>query len=152
MSQASIDEHWMQVALECAARAAEEGEVPVGAVLVRQDQPIATAWNQPITLCDPSAHAEILVLRAGAKALQNYRLPETTLYVSLEPCLMCAGALVHARVQRVVFGAFDPKAGVISAGFNVVGHSALNHAVDYQGGVLAEASAALLQDFFRARR
>lgn len=133
------DHAWMIEALALAARAAAEGEVPVGAILVWEDQKIGEGWNQSISLCDPTAHAEIMALRMGAKAQQNYRLPESTLYVSLEPCAMCRGALVHARVKRVVFAASDPKAGE-------------NHRVDCVGGLLAEESRALLQAFFRARR
>ncbi|MBP6103877.1 MAG: tRNA adenosine(34) deaminase TadA [Gammaproteobacteria bacterium] len=133
------DHYWMREALKLAERAAMEGEVPVGAVLVCEGQKIGEGWNQPIGLCDPTAHAEIMALRAGAQDQRNYRLPESTLYVSLEPCPMCMGALVHARVKRLVFGAFDPKTGD-------------NHYIDSAGGVLAEESKGLLQAFFRARR
>ena len=133
------DHDWMREALKLAERAAIEGEVPVGAVLVCEGQKIGEGWNQSISLCDPTAHAEIMALRTGAQDQRNYRLPESTLYVSLEPCPMCMGALVHARVKRLVFGASDPKAGD-------------NHQIDCVGGVLAEESKGLLQAFFRARR
>jgi tRNA(adenine34) deaminase len=133
------DHHWMKEALKLAERAATEGEVPVGAVLICQGQKIGEGWNRSISFCDPTAHAEIMALRAGAQNQGNYRLPESTLYVSLEPCAMCMGALVHARVKRLVFGAFDPKTGD-------------NHAIDCVGGLLAEESKGLLQAFFRARR
>lgn len=146
------DEHWMQQALACAARAAEAGEVPVGAVLVAGDKMIAEGWNQPIVGHDPTAHAEVMCLRAAGQTLGNYRLADTTLYVTLEPCLMCVGAIVHARVARVVFGAFDPKSGAVSSlcrGFELPG---LNHRVEASGGVLAEPCGALLREFFRDRR
>lgn len=146
------DLYWMQQALALAARAALEGEVPVGALVVFQGQKIAEGWNQPIRCHDPSAHAEMVALRAAAAYQKNYRLVHSTLYVTLEPCLMCAGAIVHARVQRLVFGAFDRKAGAIQSVFQVLDQPALNHRVAYQGGVLADDSICLLQDFFRARR
>ncbi len=134
-----MDHYWMKEALKLAEQAAKEGEVPVGAVLVLEGQKIAEGWNRTIGLCDPSAHAEIMALRAGAEHLQNHRLVDTTLYVSLEPCSMCAGALLHARIKRLVFGAYDPKMGE-------------NHRVIAMGGVLATDSQNLLQAFFRARR
>ncbi len=134
-----MDHHWMKEALKLAKRAAAEGEVPVGAVLVLEGQKIAEGWNRTIGLCDPSAHAEIMALRAGAEHLQNHRLVDTTLYVSLEPCSMCAGALRHARIKRLVFGAYDSKVGD-------------NHQIIVTGGILAEDSQKVLQAFFRARR
>ena len=146
------DEHWMQQALALAARAGAAGEVPVGAVLVADDTLIAGGWNQPIAAHDPSAHAEVMCLREAGQALGNYRLTGTTLYVTLEPCLMCVGAIVHARVARVVFGAPDPKSGAVESlcrGFELPG---LNHRVEISGGVLAESCGALLREFFRARR
>jgi tRNA(adenine34) deaminase len=146
------DEHWMQQALDLAARAAEAGEVPVGAVLVADGELIAEGWNQPITGHDPTAHAEVMCLRAAGQARANYRLTDTTLYVTLEPCLMCVGAIVHARVARVIFGAFDPKSGAVSSlcrGFELPG---LNHRVEASGGVLAGPCGALLSEFFRDRR
>jgi tRNA(adenine34) deaminase len=146
------DEHWMQQALALASRAAGAGEVPVGAVLVADGKLIAEGWNQPIAGHDPTAHAEVMCLRAAGHALGNYRLANTTLYVTLEPCLMCVGAIVHARVARVVFGAFDPKSGAVSSlcrGFELPG---LNHRVAASGGVLAESCGELLRAFFRDRR
>jgi tRNA(adenine34) deaminase len=146
------DEHWMQRALELAARAAEAGEVPVGAVLIEGDTCLAEGWNQPIGRHDPSAHAEVMALRAGGTSLGNYRLSGTTLFVTLEPCLMCVGAIVHARVQRLVFGAFDPKSGAVSSlvqGFELPG---LNHRVETTGGVLADECGERLKQFFRERR
>lgn len=146
------DELWMRHALALARRAADAGEVPVGAVLVRDGAVIAEGWNQPIALHDPTAHAEILSLRAGSLALGNYRLNGTTLYVTLEPCVMCAGAIVHARVQRLVFGATDPKAGAVDSVYDVLARPRLNHAVAWRGGVLAAECGDLLRDFFRIRR
>jgi len=142
----------MQQALESAARAAAAGEVPVGAVLVGDSGRIAAGWNRPIGAHDPSAHAEIDCLRAAGRSLGNYRLTDTTLYVTLEPCLMCVGAIVHARVAHVVFGAHDPKSGAVSSvcrGFELPG---LNHHVVATGGVLEAQCGALLKDFFSARR
>jgi tRNA(adenine34) deaminase len=121
------DEFWMRHALQLADNAVAQGEIPVGAVLVQQDQFIAEAWNRPIQLLDPTAHAEIIAIRAGAQILQNYRLLETTLYVTLEPCVMCAAALLHARVKRVVFGAYDPKAGAAGSRFDVLRDTRHNH-------------------------
>ncbi|HKK13380.1 MAG TPA: tRNA adenosine(34) deaminase TadA [Gammaproteobacteria bacterium] len=146
------DETWMRHALALARRAGKAGEVPVGAVLVKDDALVAEGWNQPVSRHDPSAHAEMMALRAGGQALANYRLPGTTLYVTLEPCLMCAGALVHARVARLVFGAFDPKSGAVGSVWNALEAPGLNHRVQWQGGVLGEACGALLQAFFAARR
>ncbi len=146
------DTDFMRAALAAAKSAAEQGEVPVGAVLVRDGQIVARGANSPIGDCDPTAHAEMRALRAAGKALQTYRLTETTLYVTLEPCIMCAAALVHARVRRVVFGAWDPKAGAAGSMTDVFGLPALNHRVDVFGGVLAEECGALLADFFAARR
>jgi tRNA(adenine34) deaminase len=142
----------MQQALYLAEKAALLNEVPVGAVLVFDNKVIAEGHNAPISHQDPSAHAEILALRTGAKYLNNYRLPKTTLYVTLEPCLMCAGALVHARIERLVFGAFDQRAGAICSCSGILDASFLNHRVTYTSGVLAAQSAQLLQAFFRARR
>lgn len=147
-----VDAHWMRQALALAQRAAELGEVPVGAVLVRDGALLAEGHNRPITDHDPSGHAEMIALRAGARVLGNYRLPGTTLYVTLEPCVMCAGAIIHARVQRLVFGAPDPKAGAVNAVYDVIANPRLNHAVQWTGGVLAEDCGRVLRDFFRARR
>jgi tRNA(adenine34) deaminase len=146
------DNDFMRVALAEARVAASRNEVPVGAVLVREGLIIARGANRPIAACDPSAHAEIETLRAAGKALQTYRLTASTLYVTLEPCIMCAAALVHARVQRVVFGAWDPKAGAAGSISDVFGIAALNHRIDVFGGVLADECGALLTDFFAARR
>lgn len=146
------DNVWMNHALALAKQAAAQGEVPVGAVLVLDNQLIAEGWNQPISACDPTAHAEILALRAGAETLKNYRLPNTTLYVTLEPCAMCAGAMLHARVQRLVFGAFDPKSGAAGSVLNITQDARLNHRLVCEGGVLAESCGELLRDFFKAKR
>jgi len=149
---AGVDQKWMRHALALAQRAAAAGEVPVGAVLVQDGQAIGEGWNRPIGLHDPSAHAEMLAMREAAARLGNYRLTGTTLYVTLEPCIMCAGAIVHARVGRLVFGARDPKAGAVESVYDVIGRPRLNHVVQWQGGVLEEECGALLRDFFRARR
>lgn len=146
------DEYYMQQALALAERAAEQGEVPVGAVLVKDDSMVAQGWNQPIGLCDPTSHAEINALRAGAKVLDNYRLLDTTLYVTLEPCVMCIGAILHARVGRLVFGASDPKAGAVSSVFQITEETRLNHRIIWHGGVLAEQCSNILKQFFRQRR
>jgi len=146
------DAAFMRLALERAAAAAAGGEVPVGAVLVRDDQIIATGSNAPIASHDPTAHAEMAALRAGGRSLGSYRLTDTTLYVTLEPCVMCAAALVHARVRRLVFGAFDPRAGAAGSIINVFALPGLNHRVDVFGGVLMQECAQLLQQFFAARR
>ena len=146
------DRYWVGRALELARRAAETGEVPVGAVLVRENEAIGEGWNQSIGACDPTAHAEVLALRAAAARVGNYRLVGSTLYATLEPCPMCAGALVHARVARVVFGAVDPRAGAAGTVFDLLQSAALNHRAKVVGGVLAEECTALLRDFFRARR
>jgi len=142
----------MRRALQLAEQAGREGEVPVGAVLVRDDKLIAEGWNRPIQDNDPSAHAEMVALRAAGQAVGNYRICDTTLYVTLEPCTMCAGAIIHARVKRVVFGAFDPKTGAAGSVFNVFARPEHNHSVEIRGGVLQAQCAELLTDFFRARR
>src|SRR5690348_12042058 len=146
------DEKWMREALGLARQAETAGEVPVGAVLVKDGKQVAAGWNQPILAHDPTAHAEIMALRAGAQALGNYRLTGTTLYVTLEPCAMCAGALVHARVARLVFGAADPKAGAAGSVFDLARSDKLNHRLEVTSGVLAEECGALLRDFFTQRR
>lgn len=146
------DVDFMRLALEAARGAEAAGEVPVGAVLVQGDAILAVAANRPIAGNDPTAHAEIEVLRAGGKALGAYRLNGTTLYVTLEPCVMCASAIVHARVSRLVFGAWDPKAGAAGSTVNVFTLPSMNHRVDVFGGVLMEESARLLNGFFEARR
>jgi tRNA(adenine34) deaminase len=146
------DESYMRRALELARQAQRAGEVPVGAVLVHDDAIIAEGWNQPIRAHDPSAHAEMSTLRAAGQALASYRLLDTTLYVTLEPCPMCAGAMVHARVRRLVFGAPDPRAGAAGSVFNLVQHPALNHRIEFSSGVLGEECGSLLREFFLARR
>ena len=148
----STDEQYMQMALDEARKAAQAGEVPVGAVIVAGDRVVASGANRTIAACDPTAHAEIVALRAAAQALGNYRLGGTTLYVTIEPCAMCAGAIVQARVDRVVYGADDPKGGAAGTCFDVLNHPQLNHRVEVTSGVLAEDCAALLQTFFAARR
>jgi len=142
----------MQLALEEARLAHAAGEVPVGAVLVLGDRVVGRAANRPIGNCDPTAHAEIEALRAGAAALQGYRLNDTVLYVTLEPCLMCAAAIVHARVRRLVFGAWDARAGAAGSMLDAFALPGLNHRVDVFGGVLHHEASALLQQFFAARR
>jgi len=142
----------MRRALELAECADAQGEVPIGAVLVRGGKILGEGWNQPIATHDPTAHAEILTLRASAAREQNYRLPETTLYVTLEPCPMCAGAIVHARVARVVYGAPDPIAGAAGTVYNLLQSESLNHRAEITGQVLAEACGERLRAFFRARR
>ncbi len=146
------DEHFMAFALECARRAAREGEVPVGAVLVAGDQVIAEGWNRPVATHDPTAHAEIVALRAGALRLGNYRLGACTLYATLEPCTMCMGALLNARVARLVFGAWDLKAGACGSVLDLSREPRLAHRIDVFGGVCIDQAAALLQDFFASRR
>lgn len=146
------DEFWMRHALTLAQRAWEQGEVPVGAVLVQGDKVIGEGWNRPIGQCDPTAHAEIMALRQGGKILENYRLLDTTLYVTLEPCVMCAGAMVHSRITRLVYGAKDEKTGAAGSLLDVIGHPGMNHQIQIAGGVLAGACAAMLSDFFRMRR
>ncbi|HVY54011.1 MAG TPA: tRNA adenosine(34) deaminase TadA [Gammaproteobacteria bacterium] len=145
------DYYWMNRALELAKKAESQGEVPVGAVLVLDDQSVGEGWNQPISTLDPTAHAETVALRSAAKAVGNYRLLNTTLYVTLEPCLMCAGALIQARIKRLVFGAFDPKAGAIASvckGLDIP----CNHRLEHTGGLLTEPCGELLTQFFKNKR
>jgi len=146
------DIDFMRIALDAARGAEAAGEVPVGAVLVQGDTVLAVAANRPIAGHDPTAHAEIEALRAGGHALNNYRLTGTTLYVTLEPCVMCASAIIHARVARLVFGAWDPKAGAAGSTANIFLLPSMNHRVDVFGGVLMEESERLLNGFFTARR
>jgi len=148
-----MDGQYMAMALAAARGAAQRGEVPIGAVLVDdQGRVLAVDGNRSIELCDPAGHAEMLVLRKAGRVIGNYRLTETTLYVTLEPCVMCAGALVAARVARLVYGALDPKAGGVVSLFQVGQDPRLNHMLEVQGGVMAEECGALLRDFFRQRR
>jgi tRNA(adenine34) deaminase len=146
------DLHFMRLARAAAEEARAAGEVPVGAVLVRGDEVIATGFNHPIGAHDPSAHAEMAALRAGAQALGNYRLPGCELYVTLEPCLMCAGAIMHARIERVVFGAHDPKTGACGSVVDAFANEQLNHHTSVSGGVLAEECGEALRSFFADRR
>lgn len=146
------DQRWMRHALKLAQHAQELGEVPVGALLVKDNELVAEGWNQPIAAHDPSAHAEMVALRAAAMALKNYRLNGLTLYVTLEPCVMCAGAILHARLARLVFGADDPRAGAVRSVYDVIARPQLNHKLDWTGGVLADECGALLSNFFKAKR
>lgn len=148
----SADVTFMQRALELARQAEAAGEVPVGAVIVKGGVVVAEGWNHPIGASDPTAHAEIVALRAAGQALGTYRLTGTTLYVTLEPCAMCASAMVHARVQRLVYAATDPRAGAAGSVFNIVQHPSLNHRLECTAGVLAEECGTMLRSFFLARR
>ena len=152
MSSTAADEQAMRIALDQAHNAWLAGEVPVGAVIMREGQVIATGYNRPITTHDPTAHAEIVALRHAAQLVQNYRLPDCELFVTLEPCAMCAMALMHARFKRVVFAATDPKTGVAGSVIDLFGNAQLNHHTAIEGGVLAEASSQLLKQFFAERR
>jgi tRNA(adenine34) deaminase len=146
------DELWMDEALRCAQRALEANEVPVGAVVVCAGQVVGRGWNRNLTDCDPTAHAEVVALREAGRNLGNHRLGDCELFATTEPCAMCAGAAVHARIRRVVFGADDPKAGAIHSILQVVNHPHLNHRMEVRAGVLAGRSAEMLQEFFRKRR
>jgi tRNA(adenine34) deaminase len=146
------DQQWMRYAIRLAQRAENEGEVPVGAVVVKNEKCIAEGWNQPIQKHDPSAHAEIEAIRRAGKVLENYRLMNTSLYVTLEPCVMCMGAIAQARIGRLVFGAYDPKRGAVCNALKLADADFLNHKLDWQGGVLKETCADLLVDFFRVKR
>jgi tRNA(adenine34) deaminase len=146
------DAKWMQHAFELAQKAELHDEVPVGAVIVHEDQIIGEGWNQPISSNDPTAHAEIIALRDAGKKIGNYRLPNTTMYVTLEPCAMCAGAIVHARVEKLLYAADDLKTGACGSVFNLLQSEKLNHKVDIEKGILEEECRTLLQDFFKAKR
>jgi tRNA(adenine34) deaminase len=146
------DIKWMRHALRLAGRAGAEGEVPVGAVLIKDGEVVGEGWNRPIAAHDPSAHAELVALRAAAAVVGNYRLLDTTLYVTLEPCVMCAGAIIHARVMRVVYGAGDPKTGAAGGAVDIFAAPFVNHRVVVEGGVLAEESGRMLTAFFKERR
>jgi len=147
-----LDHQFMMQALEQAKLAAQEGEVPVGAVLVQDGKVISKAFNRPIGNHDPSAHAEMLALRSAAGEIENYRLPGSTLYVTLEPCVMCAGAMLHARVDRVVFGARDPKTGAAGSVVDIFSINQLNHQTTVDGGILESECGQVLRDFFKERR
>ncbi|NCF10649.1 MAG: tRNA adenosine(34) deaminase TadA [Gammaproteobacteria bacterium] len=152
MNDRDDDRYWMEHALALAAQGAAAGEVPVGCVVVHEGIAVGEGWNRPIGSHDPSAHAEVVALRAAAAHLGNYRLVDTTLYVTLEPCVMCIGAIVHARVGRLVYGAPDPKTGAVESAFRLLDGDLHNHRVEVTGGLLADASGELLRDFFRVRR
>ena len=152
MKQLELDRQFMEQALEQAQLAAIAGEVPVGAVIVRNGVVLSKAFNKPITNHDPSAHAEMLALRQAALSEENYRLPGTTLYVTLEPCTMCAGAMLHARVDRIVYGAADPKTGAAGSVLDVFSSKQINHQTVIEGGVMGEECGQLLRDFFKERR
>lgn len=151
-SWSAADEQWMRAALALAERAEQEGEVPVAAILVRDEEIVGRGWNRNIAHCDPSAHAEIEALREAGRLLGNHRLVDTTLYCTLEPCVMCAGALVHARVSRVVYAAADPKTGAHRSVFELLQSPLHNHRIEVTAGVLGEESSARLSAFFRRRR
>ena len=150
--QAELDRQFMQQALDQAKLAAMAGEVPVGAVLVKDGKIISRGFNQPIGNSDPSAHAEMIALRSAAQLESNYRLPGTTLYVTLEPCIMCAGAMLHARVERLVFGATDPKTGAAGSVLNVFSEKQINHQTQVEGGIMDDECGQVLRDFFKGRR
>jgi tRNA(adenine34) deaminase len=148
----TTDEAWMRYALRLAERAERQGEVPVGAVVVKEERCVAEGWNSSIATHDPTAHAEIMALREAGLSMANYRLVDATLYVTLEPCVMCMGAISHARIRRLVFGAFDPKRGAVCHALNLGEADFLNHRVGWEGGVLEAECSNLLKDFFKARR
>jgi tRNA(adenine34) deaminase len=152
VSDSSSDELWMEEALRCAQRALEIGEVPVGAVVVHQGEIISRGWNRNIIDSDPTAHAEIVALKEAGKHLGNHRLGDCELFVTIEPCAMCAGAMVHARIRRLVYGSDDSKAGAVHSVMQVLNHPQLNHKIEVRGGVLSGRSAEVLQTFFKSRR
>jgi tRNA(adenine34) deaminase len=148
----NIDEKWMKIAISEASVAKNEGEIPVGAVLIHNNKLIAKAHNQPILNHDPTAHAEVIALRKAGKKLNNYRLAGSTLYVTLEPCVMCLGAIMHARIDRIVFGASDPKTGVCGSKADLTSEAFFTHKVKVDGGVLEEENKEILQSFFKSKR
>ena len=150
--ETGLDELWMEEALRCAQRALEAGEVPVGAVVVCEGLIVGRGWNVNITGSDPTAHAEIVALREAGATVGNHRLGDCELFATIEPCAMCAGALLHARIRRLIYGADDPKAGAVCSVLQLLNHPQLNHKVEVRGGVLAGRSAEMLQAFFRTRR
>ena len=152
MTQAELDQQYMRMAIEQAQLAAQSGEVPVGAILVKDGQVISKAFNKPIANHDPSAHAEMLALREAALAQENYRIPDSTLYVTLEPCAMCSGAMLHARIDRVVYGAPDPKTGAAGSVLDIFASKRINHQTSVEGGIMSEECGQLLRDFFKGRR
>lgn len=150
--QQKTDQEWMHEAVKLAKHAASHQEVPVGAIVVLHDEVIGKGWNQPISKNDPSAHAEVLAMRDAAKNINNYRLLDTTVYVTLEPCLMCVGAMLHARIKKLVFGAYDPKTGAAGSVFNLLNNEQHNHQIQSAGGVLEQQCSELLKEFFQQRR
>ena len=146
------DEQWMRRALVLAEQAQAEGEVPVGAIVVRDGKVLGEGWNSTIGKTDPSAHAELCAIRAAALFIDNYRLPGTSLYVTLEPCAMCVGAIIHARIERLVFAAAEPRAGAVHSQLPLLDQEYFNHRVQWRGGVLGDQSSALLKSFFRRKR
>lgn len=146
------DEAWMRYAIRLAQRAEQQGEVPVGAIVVKDNHCIAEGWNVPIGSHDPTAHAEIVAMRSAGLAIENYRLTDATLYVTLEPCVMCIGAMSHARIKRLVFGAYDPKRGAVCSALSLTDAAFLNHRISWDGGVLETECSEMLRDFFKARR
>jgi tRNA(adenine34) deaminase len=152
MVSPDADELWMQEALRCAQRALDVGEVPVGAVVICEDKIVGRGWNRNISDSDPTAHAEVMALRSAGAAVGNHRLGECDLFATIEPCAMCAGALVHARIRRLVYGADDPKAGAVHSVMHVLNHPGLNHRMEVRGGVLGGRCAEIVQEFFRNRR
>ncbi|MDD5409907.1 MAG: tRNA adenosine(34) deaminase TadA [Methylobacter sp.] len=148
----STDEAWMRYAIRLAQRAEQQGEVPVGAIVVRDNRCIAEGWNVPIISHDPTAHAEVVAMRSAGVVMENYRLTDATLYVTLEPCVMCIGAMSHARIKRLVFGAYDPKRGAVCNALSLTDASFLNHRISWDGGVLETECSEILRDFFKARR
>ncbi|XOV79366.1 MAG: tRNA adenosine(34) deaminase TadA [Aestuariibacter sp.] len=152
MLKQKTDEYFMNYALSLTQKAESQGEIPVAAILVREETIVAEGWNQSISLNDPSAHAEMQAIRQAGDVLQNYRLPDTTLYVTLEPCPMCAGLLVHSRIKRLVFGAKDEKTGACGSVMDLVRHPQLNHQIEVVSGVLADECGAILSAFFKRRR
>jgi tRNA(adenine34) deaminase len=146
------DEDYMAIALQLACRAEATGEVPVGALLVVGGEIVGRGWNQPIGSCDPSAHAEIVALRAAARVTKNYRLPGTTLFVTLEPCIMCVGAMIHARVERLVYGAPEPRSGAVVSAFSLLDSKKHNHDIQVSSGILAAECISVMREFFSKRR
>ena len=148
----NIHQKWMQRAFELAQKAKEQDEVPVGAVIVHENKMIGEGWNHPISSNDPTSHAEIVALRQAGQALSNYRLPEAVMYVTLEPCAMCAGALIHARLAKLIYAADDPKTGACGSVFNLLQTNELNHKVEIEKGIMEEECRSLIQAFFKEKR